>query len=109
MSAPLATVTPAAIATAEPVALAALVRAALYTFLISRGVDATTVGLVCALTEGVLAYLTRRVVTPVKRADDRVAVALMQEPPGSGGPNGAGSGEASVGTAPVAVASGSES
>lgn len=75
---PRPTIKPAAIAAAEPVALLSAVRAAVYAFLISRHVDTATVGVVVAVGEVVFAYLTRRLVTPVKRAESRVQKARRQ-------------------------------
>jgi hypothetical protein len=62
----------------EPLAIAALVRAALYSFLLQRGMDTALVGLICTISEAALTIVTRRLVTPVHRAESNVAAAVAE-------------------------------
>ena len=65
----------------EPVTVAAVVRAAVYTLLVRFGVDAEIIAVAGAVLEVVLAYVTRRAVTPVKRSAEAQAAALPTSPP----------------------------
>ncbi len=65
MSTPLS-IRPGALVASEPVALATVVRAVFYVFFAKR-VDPETMAILMAACEALLAYLTRRTVTPAGR------------------------------------------
>lgn len=69
------------LASNEPVTVAAIVRAAIYTVLVKLHVDLEIVGAIAALVEVLIVYVTRRAVTPVKRAAAREEAALRTPPP----------------------------
>jgi hypothetical protein len=72
---------PRAIAASEPVAVATAARAVLYLYLTKRGVDPQTMAMIVTIFEVVLAYLTRRAVTPLHRTVRGPELAVDSEEP----------------------------
>ena len=65
----------------EPVAVAGVVRALVYSLLGSRGLDPSTLALIVVTVESVVSFAVRRLVSPVDRATPPAAGTVADQEP----------------------------